>query len=983
MSMGESVMLHDAWLLLKDFSFRRNLPEEYYKTLPERMVRQMEERRPLEHVDGRVHPHYVDRKQERYNENQALPREFNTRAAKKYKFTLEDIMMFMANDVASQHPELKQVMNMRLPASDKSLPNRDPSVHFDAFQTSRPKATEHGLQHLVTPHFTINPRSKKLQLKTVGSGAMSDKSRQSIHAKPTTSPIVNDNHDNAKIHESLPQRFDFMERETPPGQAVETASPIQPDEPDDKYSHLSPPFAARMREIDAQRQSNSNDNVETGEPMDIAMRLLKNDDERRKIEEFFENSIWATDADEGAKDYYFTMGYPLTPFNRMSDRQIRLFSQMVFNHGTDGQPNVPAYWREPFQEAGHDYATEILMGDGMEHIPDEAYDELIRYHQHFNDAVEALPGGPNPQDDENRRHHTEIMELREPGAVSPSGFSNPHDTAQRQIASEHPHWGTTNEGDFIDHYGINHANRQIIPQMDNEGWQDSIEASEPMDIAMRLLKRDLSEMTDYEIDRARFANDNPELQSEERTRAMDRMAEFGRQNVTPFDYGDEVEEAYDDIGDQDHSDYFGEDIDPNELYQYILENAGEEAAQNYVQQYKDARAKYGGNAATMGQLDNYGISNQGDVNDFIESRERMTGDMRNIMPDDETVFDAFPYPEGVVYNNKLSPPFTTTPQNESNFQMKYTGEPMDIALRLLKENKLPNFCSSCQGAGCEECDNTGMHRTERFHQENEPMSVDDIQNYSGERQLGYYGEEPNPMESFQDIIADTPVGRKKQTGIMGRTYRGKPTFNMIPLAGAGRSMINPHAEIFRRSEPMDIALRLLKNFVLEPDNPEQAYFQSSMGYHPETGKVGYVPNTEVDPLNDVSINLAHPKQFMLRDRDGNPVDDGAGFDQFVQRVDKDLLHEHTHGAIDREIRQAYKDKILPSENVFSAHEVGAIAAQNPGEGFANQRGADRVSESETKHHPTTRDWRAEQSPFADGRWSPQPAYSSNSEEGWE
>jgi len=212
----------------------------------------------------------------------------------------------------------------------------------------------------------------------------------------------------------------------------------------------------------------------------------------------------------------------------------------------------------------------------------------------------------------------------------------------------------------------------------------SVQTGEAMDIAWRLLKRDLSEMTDYEIDRARFANDNPELQSEERTRAMDRMAEFARQNVTPFDYGDEVEEAYDDIGDQDHSDYFGEDIDSNELYQYILENAGQEAAQNYVQQYKDARAKYGGNAATMGQLDNYGISNQGDANDFIESRERMTGDMRNIMPNDETVFDAYPYPEGVVYNNKLSPPFTTTPENESNFQMKYTGEPMDIAYQLLK-----------------------------------------------------------------------------------------------------------------------------------------------------------------------------------------------------------------------------------------------------------------------------------------------------------
>ena len=633
MSMGESVMLHDAWRLLKDFSFRRNLPEDYYNTLADRMVRQIEQRRPLEHVDANLPrdkaKHYNDQKALRYHEGQALPKEFNTRAAKKYKFTLEDIMHFMANDVASQHPELRQVMNTDLRAPDSKLPNRSPSMHFDAFQTSRPK----GPNSVVTPHFDTNPKNGKLQLVTIGDGMQHDKSRQSIHAKPTTSPVPTDTHTNANIHESLPQRFDFREVSTPIG-VMETAAPTEPKDP---YAGFPPALAEQMRQQDA-------DNENKGEPMDIAMRLLK---------------------------------------------------------------------------------------------------------------------------------------------------------------------------------------------------------------------RDLSEMTDYEIDRARFANDNPELQSEERTRAMDRMAEFGRQNVTPFDYGDEVEEAYDDIGDQDHSDYFGEDIDPNELYQYILENAGEEAAQNYVQQYKDARAKYGGNAATMGQLDNYGISNQGDANDFIESRERMTGDMRNIMPNDETVFDAFPYPEGVVYNNKLSPPFTTTPENESNFQMKYTGEPMDIALRLLK------------------------------------------------------------------------------------------------------------------------------NFVLEPDNPEQAYFQSSMGYHPETGKVGYVPNTEVDPLNDVSINLAHPKQFMLRDRDGNPVDDGAGFDQFVQRVDKDLLHEHTHGAIDREIRQAYKDKILPSENVFSAHEVGAIAAQNPGEGFVNQRGADRVSESETKHHPSTRDWRAEQSPFADGRWSPQPAYSSNSEGGYE
>ena len=269
MSMGESVILQDAWLLLKDFSFRRNLPGEYYSTLPQRMARQIEQRRPLEHVDGAIHSHYTDRKQERYHENQALPKEFNTRAAKKHKFTLEDIMLFMANDVVSQHPELKEVMNMQLPASDKSLPNREPSMFFDAFQTSQPKATKQGLQDIMTPHFAISPVSGKLQLTTVGSGGMRDKSRQSIHAKPTTSPLLTDTHDNAKIHESLPQRFDFMEREVPSGQAVETASPIQPDKPQDPYAGLPPAFAEMMRQRDA-------DNENKSEPMDIALRLLKN-----------------------------------------------------------------------------------------------------------------------------------------------------------------------------------------------------------------------------------------------------------------------------------------------------------------------------------------------------------------------------------------------------------------------------------------------------------------------------------------------------------------------------------------------------------------------------------------------------------------------------------------------------------------------------------------------------------------------------------
>ena len=139
------------------------------------------------------------------------------------------------------------------------------------------------------------------------------------------------------------------------------------------------------------------------------------------------------------------------------------------------------------------------------------------------------------------------------------------------------------------------------------------------------------------------------------------------------------------------------------------------------------------------------------------------------------------------------------------------SEPMDLAWRLLKDDELPKFCQSCEGAGCKGCDNTGLDVSERYHQEHEPMSVDDMESYYDESHLGHIGTfEANPVEIFQDIMEDTPEGRRKQTNIMGATYRGEPTFNMMPLAGAGRAMVNPHAEIFRRSEPMGLAWRLLK-----------------------------------------------------------------------------------------------------------------------------------------------------------------------------
>lgn len=898
--MSGSPVFESAWRLLKDYDFVGHLPQEYYSTLPDRMAQLIESGDTLEHVNLVPTDHYNKRIRQRYNSDQALPPEFQKRGMKKYRFTLEAILNFMANDLARNHPELLETMSEPKRAGDPKYPDMPPSMMFDAMYTDDPKVDEsekrRGLSHRVSPHFVLNDEGK-LQLATVGHGKLSDKKKQNIQVVPTTS-LLNDMHDNSAIDERLPNRFDFLDR----------GNPDMPEMPVEEESPLPQTFSPQE------------------------------------------------------KDY----------------------------------SNLPPAYREA-----------------------------------------------------------------------------------ARLADEQKN------------------------------------ASEPMDIAMRLLKRELSEMTDYEIDRARFANDNTELQSEERTRAMDRMAEYARMNHPPAYaleemFGEQVADAHDKVGDYDHADYFGDSIDPNEMHQYILENAGEEAAQNYINMYRMYRSQYGGNQASMSQLDQYGLKNDRDLNDFVENRESLTEDLDSIMPSDESVFDAFPYPEGTEFINHLSPPFTSTPENESNFQMKYASEPMDIALRLLKAKYLdenmsnvlygeqdpvaqpvveePPHAHSIEGdnelkrrqrqqamtsfsplAGMVNQINphTNQDRITELKQQAEQNVVGDQRSESKLFPISSmppkYREDLTPDEQYDDYYSRFSTERPDRVKPQELNDEAREKFPLKftsePMDIAMRLLkeqidyenqmeLAPHEQLWNdeadehlktktnelfdyaiaqgidpgdlldawhdrasmvegldygepgsglgfrahavdpsqwkklASEPMNIAMRLLKNFVLEPDNPEQAYFNSSMGYHPETGKIGYVPNTEVDHLNDVRINLASPKQFMLRDRDGNPVDDGAGFDQFVQRVGKDLLHEHTHGAIDREIRQAYKDKILPSENVFSAHEVGAIAAQNPGEEFANQRGADRVSENETQHHPSTRDWRAEQSPFADGRWSPQPAYSSNSEEGY-
>ena len=219
--------------------------------------------------------------------------------------------------------------------------------------------------------------------------------------------------------------------------------------------------------------------VQTGEPMDLSWRLLKENDIRRNISEYAQIKNWGT-IDE-IVDHIFAMGYPKTPFLSMNDNQLKLLNQMIFNHGTDGKPTSPSYWREPFQEADYDYESEILMGDGMEHIPDEVYDEITRYHQHYNDAVDELPGGADPSTFWEKQLHHDLM------SQDPIPETHPHNIAEQRMQNEYPHWGK-DDVSFGNRYGIVHEERQFTPEFDDTSWQGDLERAEPMDLSWRMLK---------------------------------------------------------------------------------------------------------------------------------------------------------------------------------------------------------------------------------------------------------------------------------------------------------------------------------------------------------------------------------------------------------------------------------------------------------------------------------------------------------------
>lgn len=273
--MSDSLALYDAWQLLKDYSFHRIFDEDYINGLRQRMNDYRKgNAAPLEHVSTRLadERHYTKRKAQRFKD-QKMPKGFE-------KFTPEAVATFMANDLISNYPQIKEAMNQKMPAPDKNKGEQYPGLSFEMFHTDTPvHDKKHGTQRIFTPLFVIMPDGK-VGLKTVmgtnlgGRTRASD--RQTIHATPTTHPVA-ETLGNDHIHPNLPARFDFKEaRETDP-QTVREApqETIQPQEEDLQTKFGNIPPAHRQTVIDNYLARRNDEDIETGEPMDLAWRMLK------------------------------------------------------------------------------------------------------------------------------------------------------------------------------------------------------------------------------------------------------------------------------------------------------------------------------------------------------------------------------------------------------------------------------------------------------------------------------------------------------------------------------------------------------------------------------------------------------------------------------------------------------------------------------------------------------------------------------------
>ena len=277
-SMSASHALDTAWLLLKDFSFLKDHSPEYIQGLLARMKQYQKRPYELEHISRDALPHYVQRKNERFHPNQRMPKGFKD-------FTPEQVALFMANDVLSSHPELPEALRTPIFAPDKKHGKTKPAMMFDMFVTSKPTGRGDA-SHIFSPVFAEHENGK-VGLLTVGAGigGTGASDRQTIHVVPEGGQMKPRVHPR-ELRDALPARFNFSPAVVDSPEPIETKPALptpaapEPERTPAPEGMSTPPgfdtMPPHIRDIlIANFLREQGGDVQTGEPMDLAWRMLK------------------------------------------------------------------------------------------------------------------------------------------------------------------------------------------------------------------------------------------------------------------------------------------------------------------------------------------------------------------------------------------------------------------------------------------------------------------------------------------------------------------------------------------------------------------------------------------------------------------------------------------------------------------------------------------------------------------------------------
>ena len=818
--MSGNPVFESAWRLLKDYDFVGHLPQGYYNTLPDRMVRLMESGDTLEHVNVRPTEHYNERIRQRYNSDQALPPEFQKRGMRKYRFTLESILNFMANDLARNHPELLEAMSEPKRAGDPKLPDMPPSMMFDAMYTDDPKVDEsekqRGLSHRVSPHFVLNDEGK-LQLATVGHGKLSDKEKQSIQVVPTTS-LLNDMHDNSAIDERLPNRFDFLDRGTPdmPEMPVEEESPLpQTFSPQEKdYSNLPPAYREAARLADEQKNAS--------EPMDIVMRLLK-------------APVYDTDI-------------PGIQFVTQGEDEADWSKDPTVYGANMGLSHVP--------EEEHPLA-EIKMitpNQFLAMTPKEGMDESSPYYEDLMDRAQA------GEDVKFTMPHvdTGIFPPGHPQHEPELNFHNGRHRMQELVRRGHGdipvpvHYTELSMQDPSDPY--------FSPDVIDFPSHNRIETGEPMDLAMRLLKGEFGP-TDEEIpyleDFESWYNQHYKTTPQEAYQSDDGSGDveehlglYDQKYYNPLSMDKRITEAtkdalpevvrnYPNLSQFNQAPIFIEQDEDNALGRHLKNNNGMGIVNLLAADaHKVADEPYQEMKRTMQHELGHGIIDNA-LAEYV-AHEEMGHDipqpLRNIADwhddDDEGLVEELPHS---IYDKDLD----RSRWNTVNQYYKKTGEPMDITMRLLKEESQgqlynEDLFDGLLGEGdlvhYDEMNDkqraiidAKMALPAHLFSEGSEMG-ENMNRYLFSRSMHekvpeyHYDDELEYLQHFNDAMQPFVNNHERTLEITNNGDEEHPEHpHNVAMSRMHPDFENRMSTIFRlykASEPMDLAMRLLKEMVI-------------------------------------------------------------------------------------------------------------------------------------------------------------------------